>query len=179
MWRADSLEKIWCWERLKARDGDDGGWDGWIASPTQRTQVSASFGKWWRTGKPGVLQSMGSKESDMSSKEWLNNNFCCCCWFVCFCFLFFVASFLIFGHFYLMSPAKGECWRVWARTFLLKIEVDGLWAKTLRNSGNISRLYFNWTCYWIHKRQKISSSRHVYCICKVMCFFFLIYVNVL
>ena len=35
------------------------GWDGWMASPTQWTWVWASPGSWWRTGKPGMLQSMG------------------------------------------------------------------------------------------------------------------------
>ena len=34
------------------------GWDGWAASLTQWTGVSASSGSWWWTGKPGVLQSM-------------------------------------------------------------------------------------------------------------------------
>ena len=35
MWRTDSLEKDWCWERLKAGgEGDHRGWDGWMASPT-------------------------------------------------------------------------------------------------------------------------------------------------
>ena len=33
--------------------------DGWMASLTQWTWVRANSGKWWRTGKPGVLQSMG------------------------------------------------------------------------------------------------------------------------
>ena len=32
-----------------------------MASPTQRTWLWASSGSWWRTGKPGVLQSMGSQ----------------------------------------------------------------------------------------------------------------------
>ena len=36
-------------------------WDGWLASPTQWTWVWASSGSWWWTGKPGVLQSMGSQ----------------------------------------------------------------------------------------------------------------------
>ena len=48
-------------ERLKAGEGDNRVWDVWIASPTQWTQVSASSGSWWWTGKPGVLQSMGSQ----------------------------------------------------------------------------------------------------------------------
>ena len=44
------------WERLKAGgEGDDRGWDGWIASPTQRTWVWASSGSWWWTGRPGIL----------------------------------------------------------------------------------------------------------------------------
>ena len=52
-------KRPWCWERLKAGgDGDDRGWDGWMASPTQRTWVWATLGSWWWTGKPGVLQSM-------------------------------------------------------------------------------------------------------------------------
>ena len=42
-WRADSLEKIWCWERLRAREeGSDRGWDGWMASVTQCTWVWAN-----------------------------------------------------------------------------------------------------------------------------------------
>ena len=62
MWRADSShwKRPWCRERLKAGgEGNDRGWDGWMASPTQRTWVWANSGSWWWTGKPGVLQSMG------------------------------------------------------------------------------------------------------------------------
>ena len=56
------LKRPWCWERLKAGgEGDDRGWDGWMASPTQWTWVWASSGSWWWTGKPGMLQSMGSQ----------------------------------------------------------------------------------------------------------------------
>ena len=58
-------KRSWCLERLKVgREGDDRGWDGWMASPTQRTWVWVSSGRWWRTGKPDVLQSMGSYELD-------------------------------------------------------------------------------------------------------------------
>ena len=60
MRRADSFP--WCWERLKAGgEGDDRRWDGWTASPTQWTWVWVNSGSWWWTGKPGVLQSMGSQ----------------------------------------------------------------------------------------------------------------------
>ena len=52
--------RLWCWERLKGGGkGDDRGWDGWMASPTEWTWVWASSGSWWWTGKPSVLQSMG------------------------------------------------------------------------------------------------------------------------
>ena len=50
-----------CWERLKAGEGDDRGWDDWIASPTRWTWVWASSRSWWWTGKPGMLQSMASQ----------------------------------------------------------------------------------------------------------------------
>ena len=56
------LKRPWYWERLKAGgEGDDRGWDGWMASPTQQTWVWVNSRSWWWTGKPGVLQSMGSK----------------------------------------------------------------------------------------------------------------------
>ena len=42
-------------------EGDDRGWDGWMASPTQWTWVWISSGSWWWTGRPGMLQSMGSQ----------------------------------------------------------------------------------------------------------------------
>ena len=57
---ADSFERPWCWERLKAgREGDDRGWDGWMASPTQWTWVWVDSSSWWWIGRPGVLQFMG------------------------------------------------------------------------------------------------------------------------
>ena len=54
--------RSWCWKRLKAGgEGDDRGWDIWVASPTQWMWIWASSGRWWRTGKPGMLGSMGSQ----------------------------------------------------------------------------------------------------------------------
>ena len=62
MRRTDSLKRPWCWKRLKVGGkGNDRGWDGWMASPTQWTWVWVSSGSWWWTGKPGVLPSMGSQ----------------------------------------------------------------------------------------------------------------------
>ena len=54
-------KRPWFWERLKAGGQGDNRWDGWMASPTRWTWVWASSGSWWWTGKPGVLQSMGSQ----------------------------------------------------------------------------------------------------------------------
>ena len=45
------------------REGDDRGWDGWMASPTQWTWVWVDSGSWWWTGRPGVLQFMGSQRT--------------------------------------------------------------------------------------------------------------------
>ena len=64
-------KRPWCWERLKAGgEGDDRGWDGWIASLTQWTWVWASCRIWWWTGRTGVLHSMGPQGVHMT--EWLN-----------------------------------------------------------------------------------------------------------
>ena len=50
-------KRPWCWERLKAGgEGDNRGWDGWMASLTWWTWVWVNSGSWWWTGKPGVLQ---------------------------------------------------------------------------------------------------------------------------
>ena len=56
------LKRPWCWERLKVGgEGDDRGWDGWMALPTQWTWVWVNSGSWWWTGRSGMLQSMGSQ----------------------------------------------------------------------------------------------------------------------
>ena len=53
---------VWCWEGLWAGgEGDDRGQDGWMASPTWWTWVWVNSGSWWWTGRPGVLQFMGSQ----------------------------------------------------------------------------------------------------------------------
>ena len=54
-------KRSWCWERLKTGEGNDRGWDGWMASLTQWTWVWASSWSWWWTGRPGMLQLMGSQ----------------------------------------------------------------------------------------------------------------------
>ena len=52
-------KRSWCWEIFRATGkGDDRGWDGGMASLTQWTWVWVNSGRYWRTGKPGMLQSM-------------------------------------------------------------------------------------------------------------------------
>ena len=52
---------LWCWEGLGARgEGDDRGWDGWMASLTRWTWVWVNSESWWWTGRPGVVRFMGS-----------------------------------------------------------------------------------------------------------------------
>ena len=53
------LKRPWCWERLKVEgEGNDRGWGGCMASPTQWTWVWVGCESWWWTGKPGVLLSL-------------------------------------------------------------------------------------------------------------------------
>ena len=61
-------KRPWCWEWLKmGGKGDDGGWDGLMASLTQWIWVWVSSGSWSWTGKPGILQSM---ESQRLRRKW-------------------------------------------------------------------------------------------------------------
>ena len=65
LWPPDGKEELthlkrpWCWERLRAGgEGDNRGWDVWVASLTQWTLIWVDSRSWWWTGRPGVLQSM-------------------------------------------------------------------------------------------------------------------------
>ena len=54
------LKRPWCRERLRAgEEGDNGGWDGWMASLTQCTRVWVDSGSWTWTGRPDMLWFMG------------------------------------------------------------------------------------------------------------------------
>ena len=56
------LKRPWFGERLRAGgEGDDRGWDGWMASPSQWTWVWVDSGSWWWTGRPAVLRFMVSQ----------------------------------------------------------------------------------------------------------------------
>ena len=67
----------WYWERLKAGgERDERVWDGWMALLTRWTWIWVKFGSWWWTGKPDMLQSMGSQRvrHDCATElNWIDN----------------------------------------------------------------------------------------------------------
>ena len=87
LWPPDAkswlIGKDWFWEGLRGGggEGDDRGWDGWMASPTQWTSVWVNSGSWWWTGRPGVLRFMGSQRighdwaTELNWTETFNFNF--------------------------------------------------------------------------------------------------------
>ena len=73
MRRVDSLEKTLMLGGLgDRRRKDDRGWDGWMASLTRWTWVWVNAGSWWWTGRPGILQFMGSQRVKHDSAPELN-----------------------------------------------------------------------------------------------------------
>ena len=67
MWRVDYWKRPCCLERLRAGgEGDDKGWDGWMASPTRWTWVWGNFRKQWRKGSLVCCSPWGHKGSDMT-----------------------------------------------------------------------------------------------------------------
>ena len=57
IWKDPDVGKDWRQEG----EGDNRGWDGWMASLIQQIWIWAGSGTWWWTGKPGMLQSIWSK----------------------------------------------------------------------------------------------------------------------
>ena len=70
MQRTDSLETLVLGKIEGRRRRGWQRWDGWVASPTWWTRIWVSSGIWWWTGKPGMLQSMGSQRV---GHDWVLN----------------------------------------------------------------------------------------------------------
>ena len=70
MWRVDSLEKTLMLGGIRGRRRR--GWHGWMASLTWWTWVWVDSGSWWWTGRPGVLQFMGSQTTERLNWTELN-----------------------------------------------------------------------------------------------------------
>ena len=84
-------KRLWCWEGLGAGgEGDDRGWDGWMASLTWWTQVWVNSGSWWWTGRRNVLRFMGSQivrhdwATELNWTEWCNVKYLFKCLFAIF-----------------------------------------------------------------------------------------------
>ena len=89
LWPLDAkswLRRLWCWERLKAGEVDNRGWDRWMASPTQWTWVWVNSRSWWWTGRPGVLRSMGlpswTRLSNWTEPNWTDYILFIHCWWI-------------------------------------------------------------------------------------------------
>ena len=78
MWRVDSLEKTLMLGGIGGRrEGDDTGWDAWMASLTRWTWVWVNSESWWWTWRPGVLRFMGSQrvQHDWATElNWISQN---------------------------------------------------------------------------------------------------------
>ena len=131
-------KRLWCWEGLGAGgEGDNRGWDGWMAS---RTWVWVNSGSWWWTGRPGVLWFMGSQKVGHNWATELNCNFAWINWAIFFFFENWVVVVLLTkvhivkvmifpivmygGESWTIK--KGVCWRtdafeLWCWRKLLKI----------------------------------------------------------
>ena len=76
MQRADSFEKTLMLGKIEGRrEGEDRGWDGWMASPTQCTWVWVDSRSWWWTGRPGTLWFMGSQRVGHDWATWMSSRF--------------------------------------------------------------------------------------------------------
>ena len=101
VWRVDSLEKIWCWEGLGAGgEGDDRGWDGWMASPTQWTwvRVNSRVGD-GQGGLACLIHWVARSRTRLS--DWTELNWCTR--------LLYSPLALRFGH----KPKRQKCLLLW------------------------------------------------------------------
>ena len=132
-------KRPWCWERLKVGgEGDDRGWDGWMASPTQWTWVWVNSGSWWWTGKPGVLQSLGSQrvrhdwvtELNWKAIKKLNT----CRKRTKYSFIKFESLFLFFVYF-VTSSSRSFCSKLCGdlSSFQLNLRHPELWAFKIKS----------------------------------------------
>ena len=102
---ADSLEKtlmLGKTEGKRRRGQQKMRW--WMASPTQWAWIWASSGRWWRTGKPGVLQSRGSQRVRHSWATEQQQQLCS--------FLTLSSRYIIHDH---IRDSWGNCTMVWLR----------------------------------------------------------------
>ena len=109
-------KRPWCWERLKA-EGKEGnkGWDGWMTPPMHWTRTWANSGRWWETGKPGVLQFTGSRRvrRNLMTKQQTK-----CYWCLA------QKLFTRWGHTF---PISCRCWLLRAHSCILLQRMSSRW----------------------------------------------------
>ena len=129
IWRELTHWKIpWCCEGLGAGgEGDDRGWDGQMASPTQWTGVWVNSGSWWWTCRPDVLWLMGSQRVGHNWATELN-------WLLWYSHYFFPFMPISSCFIYLSLPIVGAyiLTRVVSSSFMvfLLLHSAGLWTQT-------------------------------------------------
>ena len=76
MWRTDSFEKTMILGKIEVGEGDNRGWEGWMASLTQWTRVWVNSGSWrlqdretWRAAVHGVTKNQ-TWLSDWTELNW-------------------------------------------------------------------------------------------------------------
>jgi len=101
------MQRSWCWARFKeGAEGDDRGWDGWMASPNRWTWVWASVRYWSCTGKPGMLQSLDSQRGGhdwVTELKWTDDE--ACSFYACFLKYFY--------HKWVLNFVKECLWIYW------------------------------------------------------------------
>ena len=87
-------KRPWCWEGLGAEgEGDDRGWDVWMASPTRWAWAWVISGSWWWTGRPGMLRFMGSQSVEHDWATELNCDPCDQCGWCSLIEVFILSTF--------------------------------------------------------------------------------------
>ena len=100
-------KKPWCWEGLgEGEEGEDRGWDGWMASLTRWTWVWANSRRWWWTGRPGVLLFMGSQRIVHDWATELNWTECNCYHGFNFKFRFVITNIKECGRLLFINPVS-------------------------------------------------------------------------
>ena len=102
-------KRFWCWEGLGAGgEGDERGWDGWMASRTRWTWVWVNSGRCWWTGRPGLLRFMGSQRvgHDWATELNWTEDHCC----ETFCRLVIMTQREIFSQCLLHCSCSLEKW---------------------------------------------------------------------
>ena len=132
------IGKDWCWEGFGAGgEGDDRGWDDWMASPTRWMWVWVNSGSWRWTGRPGVLWFMGSQRVGHNWVTELN-------WILCLRFYKLIWRYLIcllFSKIGILSPQV----YIFIIIHISTVDSQDIWSTGIFNCI----CYCHLPCYWM------------------------------